>query len=302
MALVPTYQFLLVLCINTAANRWDKPSDVQPGIDKYTTQHNNVGTDEELEPSTSTSSPSSHSTIPQLSWTDKVCKYVRSPYDKARTFLSSHYDSSNLRYLQKLPDEYVQNLPVDYQQDLLDIWQRIARSLKRKQASKQMRRGQLQVLVAVYIPITRLCISMLFCRPLPGVESDGRYRWVSTYDTEIGCFDTAHVVAGVFSLGVLAVFTLGFPLWIYVKTVALQDESGARKPSRFSALVRLSYVFKDDHRGWQAAVMLLQVYLTGAKVTGDLFASAKRQTLPVAWFNGASHRPCMRPYWLVSCN
>lgn len=214
--------------------------------------------------------------------------------DKIRSFIRNKYDSSKLCYLQKLPehlDDHLQTtspegsgLSESHPRDMTDMkkvwWQGITRSLKRNQIVKQMWRGQLQVLVAVFIPITKLCISMLFCRPVP----DGAdIIWLSTYDTDVGCSDSTHVVAASIALLVLCIFTLGFPRFIYIKSL-----NRNRKPGRFSAMVRLMYIFKEDHCSWQAVMMLLQVWLVAAKVVAEIYASAEHQTLPIAAFNGVS--------------
>lgn len=132
---------------------------------------------------------------------------------------------------------------------------------------------------------------MIFCRPVPKGDVDD---WVSTYDTTEGCFGTPHLVSFAAAWAVLSLFTAGFPLFIYLKMSAMRDSSGAWKPGRFTSLVRLSYVFKDDRRAWQAVVMARQVWLVGWKVVADLLASPENQTLPFAAFNGASVPPAAR--------
>lgn len=216
--------------------------------------------------------------------------------DKARAYLANHYDSSNLRYMRVLPEEnFPEGQSKDENFDAMKLWwQGACLSMKRKQARKQLWRGQLQVLVAVYIPITKMCISMLFCRYVPDGD-DGLY--ISAYDSAVECFATTHILAAIAALVVLVCFTCGFPLFIYIKMDGMKEPNGAWKPGRFTALVRLSYVFKENRRAWQAVVMLRQVYLVGAKVFADLYASPVNQSLPIAMFNGATlYCPCI--YWM----
>ena len=259
---VPIYQYLLVRGIGKLVDGLVHPSDMQQLVD-----------DTAVNPLSDTGMAAQPSIV-----------------DKAKSYLLDHYDSSNLRYLRALPvEEPPQENSRRYATYLW--WQGATASLKRKQAGKQNVRGQLQVLVAVYIPITKECVSMIFCRPVPKGDVDD---WVSTYDTTEGCFGTPHLVSFAAAWAVLSLFTAGFPLFIYLKMSAMRDSSGAWKPGRFTSLVRLSYVFKDDRRAWQAVVMARQVWLVGWKVVADLLASPENQTLPFAAFNGASVPPAAR--------
>ena len=252
---VPAYQYLLVLGIGKMVDRVTNPLDLKQ------LQDMSAQDDEDTK--------------------DKNLK------DKVQAYLANHYDSSNLRYLRVLPEENsTEGQPKDENFDAMKLWwQGACLSMKRKQAYKQLWRGQLQVLVAVYIPITKLCISMLFCRYVP--DGDGG-QYISAYDPAVGCFATTHILAAIAALAVLACFTCGFPVFIYMKMQGMQEPNGAWKPGRFTALVRLSYVFKEDRRAWQAVVMLRQVYLVGAKVFADLYASPVNQSLPLAMFNGTT--------------
>lgn len=271
------YQYLLVYGIGKMVDGFVNPSDMMQVVD-----------DQTLNPLTDTGMGEKPSSI-----------------EKAKSYLLGHYDSSNLRYLRALPEE-AQPAQISRRYATYLWWQGATRSLKRKQAGKQEMRGQLQVLVSLYIPTTKLCISMLFCRPVP--EGDA-INWVSTYDAAEPCFGTPHIVATIAALAVLGCFTMGFPAFIYFKMAALRDPSGGWKPGRFTSLVRLSYVFKEDRRAWQAVVMIRQVWLVGAKVLADLLASPENQTLPFAAFNGASRQlrvwawpwrpaPCDSPFAL----
>lgn len=255
---VTIYQYLLVVGIGKVVDGMVNPSDMMQVTDE--------------------------SAVNPL--TDTGMGEKSSPIEKAKSYLLNHYDSSNLRYLRTLPEE-AQPAQISRRYATYLWWQGATTALKRKQAEKQQMRGQLQVLVSLYIPITKLCISMLFCRPVPDGED---IDWRSTYDVEVGCFDAGHIVASIAALAVLGCFTLGFPAFIYFKMSALRDPNGAWKPGRFTTLVRLSYVFKDDRRAWQAVVMVRQVWLVGAKIVADLFASPENQTLPFAAFNGASRQ------------
>ena len=252
---MPIYQYLLVRGIGKLVDGFVNPSDMQQVVD-----------DTGVNPLSDTGMAAQPSIV-----------------DKAQRYLLDHYDSSNLRYLRALPNE---EPPKEISRRYATYlwWQGATASLKRKQAGKQNVRGQLQVLVAVYIPITKECVSMIFCRPVPNGDDD---EWVSTYDTTEGCFETPHLVSFIAAWAVLSVFTAGFPLFIYLKMSAMRDPIGAWKPGRFTSLVRLSYVFKEDHRAWQAVVMARQVWLVGWKVVADLLASPENQTLPFAAFNGA---------------
>jgi hypothetical protein len=248
---VPIYQYLLVLAIGHIVDTWVDPSDMN--------QVDPAGIENEQK---------------------------ESAKEKALHYLRRHYDSSNLRYLRILPEAPARD-ELSRSDAMRLWWQASTTSVKRKQAGKQMVRGQLQVLVAVYIPITKLCITMLFCQPVP---NGNEVEWLSSFDASVGCSETRHVVAAIMALLVLVCFTCGFPLFIYLKMAwaasHVQERRVAWKPGRFTSLVRLSYVFKEDRRAWQAIVMMRQVWLVGAKVVSDLFASPENQTLPLAIFNG----------------
>lgn len=84
---------------------------------------------------------------------------------------------------------------------------------------------------------TKLCIMMLFCQAMP--EPDGGHIWWSTFDESVECFASDHIIATIAALLVLGVFTIGFPLFIYLKMDGLRDSNGAWKPGRFTSLVRL---------------------------------------------------------------
>lgn len=254
---IPIYQYLLVLAVGKTVDRWVDPEDLG--------QAERAGGDGTRRTLANGHDDDAEKTLPE----------------KVKDYMFKHYDSSELRYLRILPDE-----PMSSEVSRVDAmrmwWQASTKSLKRKQARKQLWRGQLQVLVAVYIPITKLCIMMLFCQAMP--TPDGEHVWISSFDESLGCFSSSHLIATIAAFMVLGMFTVGFPLFIYLKMEGLRDHNGSWKPGRFTSLVRLSYVFEEDRRSWQAVVMLRQVWLVGAKVTADIYASPENNKLP--WGNG----------------
>ena len=129
------YQYLLVYGIGKIVDSFVNPSDMMQIVDDHT-----------LNPMTDTGMGEKPSLI-----------------EKAKNYLLDHYDSSNLRYLRVLPEE---TQPADLA-PLRHVLVVAGRDQEPEaQASRKQRmRGQLQVLVSLYIPTTKLCISMLFCRP-----------------------------------------------------------------------------------------------------------------------------------------
>ena len=146
---------------------------------------------------------------------------ISSILQKIESFLMKRYDSSQLRYLRPLDERSAEaDAETPRVATMRTWWQAAAKALTKKQIWKQGWRGQLQVMVSVYIPVTRLCIRMLFGHPLAtahvsddaAAEGDEPYTWLSSYDPTVLYFSPLHIIAMVVALLVLAVLTVGFPV------------------------------------------------------------------------------------------
>jgi hypothetical protein len=186
---------------------------------------------------------------------------------RVRAWAAEKYDSSHLRFLLIergcVPDHYAVD-ETEEQRALRLWWQVSTLALKRKQSEKHLHRVQLELAMFIYMGIAKAVTLVLFCRQI-GANS------YATLDIAVECGSGEHWVARVFAGFFLIVFTLGLPLYILFRMDALHTLDKGWKPGRFTTMVRMSYVFDEQHRGWNAFLLVRRFILVACSLIGHTY-------------------------------
>jgi hypothetical protein len=100
--------------------------------------------------------------------------------------------------------------------------------------------------------------------------------WYSSLDVQMRCSETYGPQA--LSVILLVTFTIGFPIYILKRVGGGVEATGAggaavtqTKAARFVTLVRVAHIFRPEHRGWMAYLLLRRVALVVCFQIGETY-------------------------------